>query len=284
MEPLPRAAAGRYRAHEAGAAPIAILAVLAALALAALVPVPDRVGGAARVEGAMQRLLTAPVDGWLLRVHVRPGDAVSEGQVLVELDDRELAQERLRWSTEAEQAGRQATEALAREDRAQYAVHAARAVQARAQLSMVDTQLARQRVAAPFDGLVLSGDLTQSLGAPVKAGDTLLSVAPAGRHRVIVDVDERDVARVAQDAEGVLALGAHAGGVVPIRVVRISPAAVAREGRTVFEIEAAPAAGAELRPGYEGVAKFEAGSRRLGQVLFERPWRALADRIWALGW
>jgi hypothetical protein len=66
--------------------------------------------------------------------------------------------------------------------------------------------------------------------------------------------------------------------------VRISPAAVAREGRTVFEIEAAPAAGAELRPGYEGVAKFEAGSRRLGQVLFERPWRALADRIWALGW
>jgi multidrug efflux pump subunit AcrA (membrane-fusion protein) len=259
-------------------------AVLAVLMLASLVPVPDRVGGAARVEGAMQRLLTAPVDGWLLRVHVRPGDAVSEGQVLVELDDRELSQERLRWSTEAEQAGRQATEALAREDRAQYAVHAARAVQARAQLSMVDTQLARQRVAAPFDGLVLSGDLTQSLGAPVKAGDTLLSVAPAGRHRVIVDVDERDVARVAQDAEGVLALGAHAGGVVSIRVVRISPAAVARDGRTVFEIEAAPAAGAELRPGYEGVAKFEAGSRRLGQVLFERPWRALADRIWALGW
>jgi multidrug efflux pump subunit AcrA (membrane-fusion protein) len=259
-------------------------AALVVLVLASLVPVPDRVGGAARVEGAMQRLLTAPVDGWLLRVHVRPGDAVSEGQALVELDDRELSQERLRWSTEAEQAGRQATEALAREDRAQYAVHAARAVQARAQLSMVDTQLARQRVAAPFDGLVLSGDLTQSLGAPVKAGDVLLAVAPAGRHRVIVDVDERDVARVAQAAEGVLALSAHAGGVVPIRVVRISPAAVAREGRTVFEIEAAPAAGAELRPGYEGVAKFEAGSRRLGQVLFERPWRALADRIWALGW
>jgi len=259
-------------------------AVLVVLALASLVPVPDRVGGAARVEGAMQRLLTAPVDGWLLRVHVRPGDVVNEGQVLVELDDRELSQERLRWSTEAEQAGRQATEALAREDRAQYAVHAARAVQARAQLSMVDTQLARQRVAAPFDGLVLSGDLTQSLGAPVKAGDTLLSVAPAGRHRVIVDVDERDVARVAQAADGVLALSAHAGGVVPIRVVRISPAAVARDGRTVFEIEAAPAAGAELRPGYAGVAKFEAGSRRLGQVLFERPWRALADRIWALGW
>lgn len=259
-------------------------AMLTVLAFALLVPVPDRVGGAARVEGAMQRRLTAPVDGWLLRVHVRPGDAVTKGQVLVELDDRELTQERLRWSTEAEQAGRQATEALAREDRAQYAVHAARAVQARAQLSMVDTQLARQRVAAPFDGLVLSGDLTQSLGAPIKAGDTLLSVAPAGRHRVIVDVDERDVARVARAAEGVLALSAHAGGVVPIRVVRISPAAVAREGRTVFEIEAEPAAGAELRPGYEGVAKFEAGSRRLGQVLFERPWRALADRIWALGW
>ncbi|MFZ4759687.1 MAG: efflux RND transporter periplasmic adaptor subunit, partial [Burkholderiaceae bacterium] len=263
---------------------IVVVAIGLALAGAAIVPVPDRVSGAARVEGATQRTLTAPADGWLLRVHVRPGDAVRADQVLVELDDRELSMERLRWATEADQAERQATEALARDDRAQFAVQAARGAQAKAQRGLIDAQLERQKVRAPFDGIVLSGDLTQSLGAPVRAGDTLLAVAPAGRHRVIVDVDERDIACVASDATGELALTAHAGRKVAIVVTRISPAAVARDGATVFEVEAAPRAEAELRPGYQGVAKFDADRRSVLAVLLERPWRALADRVWAWGW
>jgi len=263
---------------------VVLVALAVAAAAALLLPVPDRVSAPARVEGAVQRTLTAPVDGWLLRVHVRPGDAVKTDQVLVELDDRDLGLERLRWATEAEQADRQATEAIAREDRAQFAGHAARAAQARAQLALVDAQLARQRVRAPFDGLVLAGDLTQSLGAPVRAGDTLVSVAPAGRHRVIVEVDERDVARIALGTAGELSLLAHAGRRVPIEVVRISPAAVARDGRTVFEVEAHPRAEAELRPGYQGVAKLDADARTLARSLFGRPWRAVAQRLWAWGW
>jgi len=267
--------------RRAGVVLVAVVLLGAALAF---VPVPDRVAASARVEGAVQRTLTAPVDGWLMRVHVRPGDAVKADEVLVELDDRDLALERLRWATEAEQADRQATEAIAREDRGQFAGHAARAAQARAQLALVDAQLARQRVRAPFDGIVLAGDLTQSLGAPVRAGDTLLSVAPAGRHRVIVEVDERDVARVAKGAVGELALTAHAGRRVPIEVTRISPAAVARDGRNVFEVEAHPRVETELRPGYQGVAKLDADARPLVRTLLERPWRAIAQRLWAWGW
>ncbi|MFM1990995.1 MAG: hypothetical protein RJA99_3952 [Pseudomonadota bacterium] len=259
-------------------------AALLSSAVAATVHVPYRVSGAARVEGASQRTMTAPADGFVARVHVRPGDTVAAGQPMVDLDDRDLLLERMRWSTEAEQAGRQAIEAVAREDRAQYAQHAARAAQARAQLALADAQLGRLRVVAPFDGLVLSGDLTQSLGAPVKAGDVLLSMAPVGRHRVIVDVDERDVALVAVDGAGTLALAANAGLELPLKVVRVSPAAVARDGRTVFEVEAATPDESELRPGYQGVAKIAAGERALGRVLLERPWRAVADRLWAWGW
>lgn len=260
-----------------------VFAGLAGVA-ALLLPVTDRVSAPSRVEGETQRALTAPVDGWLMKVHVRPGDRVGADQLLVELDDRDLELERLRWHTETEQAERQATEALAREDRGQYAVHAAKASQARSQRALVEAQLARQRVRAPFDGIVLSGDLTQSLGAPVRAGETLLTIAPGDRHRVIVDVDERDVARVALGARGELALSAGAGRRVPVEVVRIAPAAVVREGRTVFEIEARPLVQADLRPGYQGVAKFDAPPRTLAAVMFERPWRTLADRLWAIGW
>lgn len=247
-------------------------------------PVADPVSAPARVEGAVQRQLTAPVDGWLLRAHVRPGDPVRADQVLVELDDRDVALERLRWHTEAQQADRQATEALAREDRGQYAVHAARAAQARAQRGLADAHLARLQVRAPFDGLVLAGDLTQALGAPVRAGDTLLTVAPGDRHRVIVEVDERDIERVVPGRPGVVALTARAGATVALEVVRIAPAAQAREGRTFFEVEARPLGDAPLRPGYQGVARLEAEPRRLAAALFERPWRRVADALWAWGW
>jgi L-ascorbate metabolism protein UlaG (beta-lactamase superfamily) len=54
MEPLPRAAAGRRRAREAGAAPIAILAVLAALALVAGVSIRAD-GPSAQAPGAAPR-------------------------------------------------------------------------------------------------------------------------------------------------------------------------------------------------------------------------------------
>jgi RND family efflux transporter MFP subunit len=263
---------------------LVLVAIGVAVAAAAWVPVPDRVSAAARVEGAVQRALTAPSDGWLMRVHVRPGDAVRAEQVLVELDDRDLSLERLRHATEAEQADRQATEAIAREDRAQFAVHSARAAQARAQLALIDARLDRQRVRAPFDGIVLAGDLTQSLGAPVRAGDALLSVAPAGRHRIVVEVDERDIARITPGGAGELALTAHAGRRVPIEVVRIAPAAVVRDGRNVFEVEARPAADADLRPGYLGVAKLNADARPVLRSALERPWRAISQRLWAWGW
>ncbi|MEZ5738176.1 MAG: hypothetical protein R3E68_01090 [Burkholderiaceae bacterium] len=59
-------------------------------ALLALVPVPYRINADARIEGAMQRVLTAPVAGYIGTVHARPGDRVVKGQPVIDLDDREL--------------------------------------------------------------------------------------------------------------------------------------------------------------------------------------------------
>jgi hypothetical protein len=82
----------------------------------------------------------------------------------------------------------------------------------------------------------------------------------------------------------VLALSAQAGTRLALVVTRISPAAVARDGRMVFEVEAQPPADAVLRPGFEGIARFEAGERSAVMVLLERPWNALRQRLWAMGW
>ncbi len=64
----------------------------AAVVLVALlfVPFEYRIGGNARVEGEIQRVLVAPVDGFLKQSLVRPGDVVKAGQVLAELAEQDL--------------------------------------------------------------------------------------------------------------------------------------------------------------------------------------------------
>lgn len=237
---------------------------LVVLIVLLLVPFEYRVGGNARVEGAIQRVLVAPVDGFLKRSLVRPGDLVKSGQVLAELAEQDLQLERSRWASELAQHENAYGAAMARADRAQLVISQAKAEEARAQLELVDEQLGRIRIEAPFDGVVIRGDLSQSLGAPVQRGDVLLTVAPRERFRVIVEVDERDIARIRVGQAGHLALSALPWDTLPLAVTRITPMATAVDGRNVFEVEAALSAQPDnLRPGLRGVAKIAVGREPL---------------------
>ena len=51
----------------------------------------------------MQRVLVAPADGFLKRVHARPGDSVQAGQTLIELAEQDLQLEKIRWQSQRAQ-------------------------------------------------------------------------------------------------------------------------------------------------------------------------------------
>jgi len=61
---------------------------------AAFITTDYRVSAPARLEGAVQRVLAAPADGYLKQTHVRPGDHVKEGQLVAELADEDLSSRR----------------------------------------------------------------------------------------------------------------------------------------------------------------------------------------------
>jgi multidrug efflux pump subunit AcrA (membrane-fusion protein) len=260
------------------------LIAAAALAIAVL-PVSDRVGAPARIEGELQRTLVSPVDGFLGAVHARPGDTIRAGQVLAEMAREDLELERDRWSALLSQHENAYRNALVRGDRAQYATAFARAAEARADLDRVEAQIARSRLVAPFDGILIRGDLSQSLGAPLRRGEVLLTVAPEGRHRVIAEIDERDIGRLPSDARGTLVLTAMPSQRFAVTVRRGSPVAISRDGRTFYEVEAAPVddTQAGMRPGLQGQVRFEAGRNALaiawGRWLID--WLRL--RLWSAG-
>jgi biotin carboxyl carrier protein len=263
---------------------LALGAAALACAAALAVPVSYHVTAPARLEGSVQRALVAPMDGYLAQVNVRPGDSVVAGQVLAELATEELGAERLKRESELAQYENVYKAALARADRTQFVVNQAKAAEAQAQLALIDERLERSRLRAPFDGLVIKGDLLQQVGAPVQRGEVLLTLAPGARYRLIVEVDEREVAFVHPGLAGRLALAAAPELTLGFTVTRVLPVALSGEGRNYFEVEAAlDVASASLRPGLHGVAKIAAGEASLAWIASHRVLDWLRLAAWSLG-
>jgi multidrug resistance efflux pump len=234
------------------------------LAVLTLVHLPYRVTSHAVVEGAVQRAAVAPFEGYIAASYVRAGDKVKRGQVLCSLVDQDLKLDQMRWRAERDLAQQKLRQASAAQDRAAMVMAMAQSDQAQAQLSLVDEKIARASIVAPFDGLVVTGDLSQSLGSPVEQGKVLFEIAPLDAYRVILNVDERDIGDLVEGQAGELALAGLPRGVLPFKVKTITPISTAQDGRNYFRIEAQLSdAGTSLRPGMEGIGKVKVGERRL---------------------
>ncbi len=240
-----------------------------------------RVTAKSVIEGEMQSAAVAPFDGFIRSALARAGDIVKRGDLLVALDDRDLVLEQMKWRAERDKASQKQREALAKHDRSNQIVLAAQIRQAESQLALADEKLARSRIVAPFDGIVVSGDLSQMLGSPVEKGKALFELAPLDSYRVVIHVDERDVRYVSTNQKGIVALAGMPGDPLPLIVTKIMPVNVAEEGRNSFRVEArVTQPGSSLRPGMEGVAKIETGERSLLWI-----WtRSLMDWLRLVAW
>ncbi|MEQ8234198.1 MAG: efflux RND transporter periplasmic adaptor subunit [Gammaproteobacteria bacterium] len=240
--------------------------LLAALLLTAAASIEHdhRVAARTVIEGATQLAIVVPFDGFIAEAYVRAGDTVTAGQPLARLDGRDIALERQRWVAERDQLEREYQVAMAQADLGTLGVVRAQMAQSDARLALTEEKLERTVLTAPFDGIVLSGDLSQKLGVPVEKGELLFEVAPLEGYRVVLQVDDRDIAHVALEQGGELVLSSRPDHVMPFTVSAVTPVATQLDGRNVFRVEADLDAGeARLRPGMEGVGKIEVGRRSL---------------------
>ena len=240
------------------------LSVLALALFFSVFTTSYRVSARAVVEGSVQRAAVAPFDGHIAESDVRAGDIVHAGQVLCRLDDRDLRLELTRLTSERDQARGKHKQSLATQDRASMVVLAAQVAELDAQIALIEDRLARATLVAPFDGIVVSGDLSQLLDTPVEQGKLLFQIAPLASYRVILEVDERDISTLRREQSGDLMLSGLPGQRMPFTVEQITPVSTSQEGRNFFRVEAHLIEHSDrLRPGMEGVGKVEVGQRRL---------------------
>jgi len=256
-------------------------AVLLLVLLLALIRTDYRVDAKTVIEGSVQRTLAAPFDGFIASAESRPGDIVQLGQVLCTLDDRDLFLERKKWSTVGDQYTQKYRQSIAKHERAEARITDAQLKQAEAEGALLDEKLTRAKITAPFNGIIISGDLHQRQGSPVQQGEELFKIAPLDQYRVILQVDERDFAQVRIGQPGQVVLSSLPNDTFAFTVKRVTPVSLAEEGRNYFRVEAELDQASDLlRPGMEGVGKVVAGRRSLLWIWTHRVTEWMVLKLW----
>jgi hypothetical protein len=261
---------------------IAIGAAVAALLLFFIIPFPYHIHAEATLEPGIKRALVAPFDGYVAEATARPGDYIAAGAPLGRLDDRDLRHQKRELDERLAETNREINEAMGHFDNAKVGVLTAHRAQIEADGALIAESLSRTVLTAPYDALVVSGDKTQSTGAPVRRGDTLYEVSPLNAFRLELNVPQADFADVAVGQTGRVLLSSVAHRSFPFHVVRITPIATIHDGKTVLRVDAdLDGTDGVLRPGMQGVGEIRVGHAHLFWLLTHRIVDWLRVNLWA---
>lgn len=222
------------------------------------------------VTAPVEPIRNVPVNslgaGTVLRVNVEEGDRVGAGQLMAELDGREVSAqlERARAVlTNAEATFRRAEDLRARDlipiaelDAARAAFHTARA----------DTELWRTRVdftliRAPVAGVVTVKHVER--GGAVSANQAMFEIADDAVLVARVRVSELDVVSLEPGRPVTIHVDAYPGEAIPGRIRRVFPSADAGSRLVPVEVELGPRpAGVRVRPGFLARVDFALDQRR----------------------
>lgn len=223
-----------------------------------------RVSADAVLEGKIQRVVAAPFSGYLLSSAVRAGDTVQSGDIMASLNDSDIKLQLAKLQGELQKARREYREAQSSRDLVKVRISNEQINQAQAEIELTQQQLERIDLLAPFDGVVIEGDLSQSLGSPVERGEALFKIAPLDGYRIILKVDESQISYIEQGQTGTLLLPSLSDQPLALKVQKITVAAEAENGANIFRVEASLDENNELlRPGMQGVGKIDVGHARL---------------------
>ncbi len=260
------------------------LITAALLVSSLLITVTHKISAHATIEAKDLQILIAPQDGFVSTSHVRAGDFVEKNQLLATLDTQDLNLDADKWRSELAKNEQAASHALAIKDRVAIGQIRADAVRISAELELVERQIARSELRAPFDGVVLVGDLHQQLGAVVTRGETLFTVAASDEYRLVLELEEQDVGLVHTGQSAKVRLSALPNRSWDASIDAVLPVAMTTAEKHIFRVPANfSAQSKELLPGMEGIARLNVGSRSLAWV-YTRSLREKARLLlWRMG-
>ncbi|WP_269530806.1 efflux RND transporter periplasmic adaptor subunit [Chitinimonas sp. BJYL2] len=179
-----------------------------------------------QIEPGVQLPIAPRNAGYVAAVLAREGDAVKRGQVLIRLQDDDLANGEAELAARADLARRQWLRAQDLRKQgfvSQAELDRSRSEQDAAQAALARSQSQRRflQLTAPADGLILKRDV--EVGQFVNVGQPLLYLSCCAPLRVSAEVDEEDISRVQIGQPVLLRADALGDAVIQAEVAEITP-------------------------------------------------------------
>jgi RND family efflux transporter MFP subunit len=249
-------------------------------------PLPMRVSGDATVASARTAQVQAGVDGVVKSVYTREGDHVRQGAVLAELEDWNYRADVVAAEAKYSEAMATMNRALAQNEGSLAGTERTKVDYFKAELGRARERLDRTTIRAPFDGVVTTPQVQNSVGRRLIHSDTFAEIMETSHVTVDVAVSE-DVATLLHSSE-------HASIKLesfPLRTFRgevtvVSPQSHVESEQRVFlaRVNVSNHDGA-IRPGMQGHGKVSVGWHPAGYVLFRGSAMWLWGKLWSwFGW
>lgn len=213
------------------------------------------------VTPAAQVEIKPEVSGRIVALHVRAGQGVKKGDLLVELDPRDLLTDQAAARVDIERARLNVSREQADFDRGQglykgklasqetfdnvsndLALARNALVKTERALQSVEDKLSKLRVLSPTDGTVLTLPVVEgqvvTAAASVNSGTALMTVADLSRLIVITNVNQVDVAKVQNGQRVRLSMEALREPPMDATVYFIAPLATVKNNIKGFQVEA----------------------------------------------
>ncbi|TWU03830.1 efflux RND transporter periplasmic adaptor subunit [Neorhodopirellula pilleata] len=232
------------------------------------------------LQPVMRRYVAVPFDGPLKKCRVRPGDVVAQGEVLAEIDPREIQYELVGVRSQWEQAEQARKGRIAEHD---FAAGQLAELESRRLKSQTQRLIERQtnlEIKSPVAGMIVSGDWRSSEGMPLSRGETLFEVAPLDEMIVQLWIPESEIAYVRTGMTVRIATHADPDQQHVGTIEHVHPRAEIRDHDNVFVAEVRlPNRDNRLQPGMRGRGKIYSDQYAIGWNWFHRPWYALRDWV-----
>ena len=217
------------------------------------------------VSGDIEPEFTVPVvsevGGKLKALHVAAGQVVKQGDLLAEIDDRDLLTEKQSAVTEIEgtkltlektrknfERGKELFQSKLISDEvfdnlsAEYSLAQNSTVRAERKLQLVEDKLRKTKVVAPANGTVLDVPVIEGqvviAAASVNNGTTLMQLADLSKLLVVTHINQVDVARITMDQRVKLRVESLPDEDMEAQVTEIALVAAIKNNVKGFEVKA----------------------------------------------
>ena len=253
-----------------------------ALLLLAFFPVRMNITAPTEIVAQEKMLASAPYEGLVQKVLVKPGESVREGQVLAVMESEKLESE-ARAATRALKASEAALSRLKREaistpeKKVEINVLQAEIEAKTIEYEYAQTMLGRSEIKSPRAGVAIFSDANQFEGKPVVTGETLMEIAAPGDIELLVRVPVDALVPFDKEAPVNVYLNVAPLTGIDAKITSVGyQASPDPDGLLTYKLRAALKEPPEdIRIGWKGTAKIHGEWTMLGYSILRRPLAAL---------